>query len=161
MALTTMEVTAVSRNSGTRRIREDTQGHDQGANQVQEDTGGPARILKDTSKRRFGTVRPRVQIPGPRPISEYESNLPRLLRKSPGHSRVTISQGSIQRWLLWTLVHTSGGLARPRTVPTDQPPDPRPACESCPSEMPVKVFTPQRRRDQFDFELHAAHLIGG
>jgi len=56
----------VSRNSGTRRIREDTQGHEQGANQVQEDTGGPAGILKDTSRRRFGTVRPRVQIPGPR-----------------------------------------------------------------------------------------------
>src|SRR5947207_2812852 len=67
MALTTPEVTAVSRNSGTRRIREDTQGHDQGANQVQEDTGGPAGILKDTPLRRFGTVRPGVQIPGPRP----------------------------------------------------------------------------------------------
>src|SRR5881396_1490413 len=40
MALTTAEVTAVSRNSGTRRIREDTQGHDQGANHVHEDTGG-------------------------------------------------------------------------------------------------------------------------
>src|SRR5450759_1505498 len=71
MALTSAEVTAVSRNSGTRRIREDTQGHEQGANQVQEDTGGAARILKDTSPRRFGTVRPRVQIPGPRPISEF------------------------------------------------------------------------------------------
>ena len=65
MALTTPEVTAVSRNSGTRRIREDTQGHEQCANQVQEDTGGPAGILKDTSPRRFGTVRPRVQIPAP------------------------------------------------------------------------------------------------
>jgi hypothetical protein len=49
MALTTAEVTAVSRNSGTRRIREDTQGNDQGANQVQEDTGGSAGILKDTT----------------------------------------------------------------------------------------------------------------
>jgi hypothetical protein len=58
----------VSRNSGTRRIREDTQGHEQDANQVREDTGGPAGILKDTSQRRFGTVRPRVQIPGPRPF---------------------------------------------------------------------------------------------
>jgi hypothetical protein len=46
MALTTAEVTAVSRNSGTRRIREDTQGHDKGANQVQEDTGGAAGILR-------------------------------------------------------------------------------------------------------------------
>src|ERR1700675_3617714 len=71
MALTTAEVTAVSRNSGTSRIREDTQGHDKGANQVQEDTGGAAGILKDTSPPRFGTVRPRVQISGPRPISEF------------------------------------------------------------------------------------------
>ena len=65
MALTTAEVTAVSRNSGTRRIREDTQGHDQGANQAQEDTGGAAGIRKDTTLGRFGAVRPRVQIPVP------------------------------------------------------------------------------------------------
>ena len=34
----------------------------------QEDTVGPAGIRKDTSLRRFGTVRLRVQIPGPRPF---------------------------------------------------------------------------------------------
>jgi len=61
--LTTGEVTAVSRNSGTRRIREDTQGHEQGANQVREDTGGPAGILKDTS---FAPVRDR-EAPGSNP----------------------------------------------------------------------------------------------
>src|SRR6266852_8451193 len=72
MALTTAEVTAVSRNSGTRRIREDTQGHEQGANQVQEDTQGTAGIRKDAPLCRFGTVMPRVQIPRPRPISEYD-----------------------------------------------------------------------------------------
>ena len=44
MALTTVEVTAVSRNSGTRRIREDTQ--------------GTAGIRKDAPLCRFGTVRP-------------------------------------------------------------------------------------------------------
>ena len=55
----------MSRNSGTRRIREDTQGHDQGGNHVHEDTGGPAGILKDTSPRRFLTLRLRVQIPDP------------------------------------------------------------------------------------------------
>src|SRR5450759_5618345 len=80
MALTSAEVTAVSRNSGTRRIREDTQGHEQGANQVQEDTGGVARILKDTSPRRFGTVRPRVQIPGPRPLLSSKSPILEGLR---------------------------------------------------------------------------------
>jgi len=65
------EVTAVSRIRGTGRIQEDTQGHDAAASQVQEDTGGPAWIPEDTTLRRFGTVRPRVQIPGPRPISEF------------------------------------------------------------------------------------------
>src|SRR2546426_5844349 len=82
--LTTAEVTAVSRNSGTRRIREETQGHDQGANQVQENTGGPAGILKDTSPRRFGTVRPRVQIPGPRPISSSKSPILDVIRSRRG-----------------------------------------------------------------------------
>src|SRR6266581_9249153 len=79
MALTTAEVTTVSRNSGTRRTREDTDGHDHRANQVQQDTGGPAGILKDTSLRRFGTVRPRVQIPGPRPISDSKTLQPQSL----------------------------------------------------------------------------------
>ena len=81
MALTTAEVTAVSRNSGTRRIREDTRGHEQGANQVPEDTGGPAGIRKDTTLGRFGTVRPRVQIPGPRLISRFRSVLAAVLMR--------------------------------------------------------------------------------
>src|SRR6267142_4202069 len=85
MALTTAEVTAVSRNSGTRRIREDTQGHDQGANQAQEDTGGAAGIRKDTTLGRFGTVRPRVQIPGPRPKSEYDSRSTADAARVPDH----------------------------------------------------------------------------
>ena len=80
MALTTAEVTAVSRNSGTRRIREDTRGHEQGANQVPEDTGGPAGIRKDTTLGRFGTVRPRVQIPGPRPISSSNLRMGSVLK---------------------------------------------------------------------------------
>ena len=94
MALTTAEVTAVSRNSGTRRIREDTQGHDQGANQAQEDTGGAPGIRKDTTLGRFGTVRPRVQIPGPRPKSEYELGVTAGAGRSPYHSRITISERS-------------------------------------------------------------------
>src|SRR5258708_27339249 len=90
MALTTVEVTAVSRNSGTRRIREDTQGHEQGANQVQEDTQGTAGIRKDAPLCRFGTVRPRVQIPGPRPKSEYDSGVMAGPGRAPYHSRITI-----------------------------------------------------------------------
>jgi hypothetical protein len=92
MALTTAEVTAVSRNSGTRRIREDTQGHDQGANQAQEDTGGAAGIRKDTTLGRFGTVRPRVQIPGPRPISEYDPGVTALAAMAMDHGWITIFQ---------------------------------------------------------------------
>src|ERR1700682_1340520 len=95
MVLTTAEVTAVSRNSGTRRIREDTQGHDQGANQAQEDTGGAAGIRKDTTLGRFGTVRPRVQIPGPRPKSEYDPGATSGAGRAPYHSRITISRGGL------------------------------------------------------------------
>src|SRR5712691_2791636 len=69
-------VTAVSRIRGTRRIREDTQGHDEAANQVQEDTGGAAGIQKDTTAPRFGTGSPRVQIPRPRPKSEFTNVQP-------------------------------------------------------------------------------------
>jgi len=83
MALTTVEVTAVSRNSGTRRIREDTQGHEQGANQVQEDTQGTAGIRKDAALCRFGTVRPRVQIPGPRPVSYSKSAIETRVTDTP------------------------------------------------------------------------------
>ena len=57
----------MSRTHGTGRTWEDTRGHDGAANRVQEDTEGPAGTRKDTPLCRFGTVRPRVQIPGPRP----------------------------------------------------------------------------------------------
>jgi hypothetical protein len=40
---------------------------------IQEEHGGYGRNWLDTLPRRFGTVRPRVQIPGPRPISELKS----------------------------------------------------------------------------------------
>jgi hypothetical protein len=70
----------VSRNSGTRRIREDTQGHDQGANEAQEDTGGAAGIRKDTTLGRFGTVRTRVQIPRPRPFLYSKAAISESLR---------------------------------------------------------------------------------
>jgi len=89
----------VSRNSGTRRIREDTQGHDQGANQAQEDTGGAAGIRKDTTLGRFGTVRPRVQIPGPRPKIVFKS------RSSPAPSGATGLQGGHR--LPWNEVTTA------------------------------------------------------
>jgi len=39
----------------------------------------------------FGTVRPRVQIPGPRPKSEYDSGIAARSGWAPDHSRITIS----------------------------------------------------------------------
>jgi len=44
-------------------------GHDDARNRVQEDTGGTGGTGEDTTYAGFGTVRPRVQIPGPRPVS--------------------------------------------------------------------------------------------
>ena len=62
-----LEVTAVSRIHGTRRIHEVTGGHEEDPIRVQEEPRGNHRTREDTPLRRFGTVRPRVQIPGPRP----------------------------------------------------------------------------------------------
>ena len=61
-------VTDVSRIPGTRRTREDT------------------RYVG------FGTVRPRGQIPGPRPVFEYDSGLATGPQGVPDHSRITISK---------------------------------------------------------------------
>ena len=61
----------MSRNSGTRRIREDTQGHDQGANQVQEDIWG---TRGDTEGHITAPVRDREapgSNPGPPTKSEF------------------------------------------------------------------------------------------
>ena len=41
---------------------------------------------------RFGTVRPRVQIPGPRPISEYDPSFTAHAATAMDHSWITISQ---------------------------------------------------------------------
>jgi len=60
-------ITAGSQIRGTKRLREDTRGHEGPAMRVQEGTGGHVGILEDTAQWRFGTVRPRGQIPGPRP----------------------------------------------------------------------------------------------
>src|SRR5258708_40256025 len=42
---------------------------------------------------RFGTVRPRVQIPGPRPISEYDPGVTAHAAMAMDHSWITISRG--------------------------------------------------------------------
>src|SRR5437667_11169954 len=75
-----LEVTAVSRTHGTRRIHEVTGGHEEDPIRVQEEPRGHHRTREDTPLRRFGTVRPRVQIPGPRPLLYSEPAIPRVLR---------------------------------------------------------------------------------
>jgi len=62
----------------------------------QEDTQGTAGVRKDTPLCRFGTVRPRVQIPGPRPISELR------ISESDGSQAVAGSQGGHR--FSWNLV---------------------------------------------------------
>src|SRR5437899_9633367 len=86
-----LEVTAVSRIHGTRRIQEVTGGHEEDPIRVQEEPRGHHRTREDTPLRRFGTVRPRVQIPGPRPLLYSEPAIPRVVRSPTGHSRVTDS----------------------------------------------------------------------
>src|SRR5712692_6497035 len=77
--LTCFRITAVSRTRGTRRIQEVTGGHEEHRARVQEEPCGPHRTREDTASRRFGTVRPRVQIPGPRPVC-WDSVLMRVLQ---------------------------------------------------------------------------------
>ena len=60
---------------GTRRIHEVTGGHEEDPIRVQEEPRGHHRTREDTPLRRFGTVRPRVQIPGPRPKSEFDDGV--------------------------------------------------------------------------------------
>ena len=45
-----------------------TKGHQPGRFRIREDDSGVCRTPEDTAPTRFGTVRPRVQIPGPRPV---------------------------------------------------------------------------------------------
>ena len=78
-------VTAVSRNSGTRRIREDTQGYEQGANQVQEDTGR----REDTEGHVIAPVRDR-EAPG------LSSNSPWLYIQSEARHGVAANLGPVE-----------------------------------------------------------------
>ena len=63
-------VTAGSQSPGIGRVLQVTKGHQPGRFRIREDDTGVCRTPEDTAPPRFGTVRPRVQIPGPRPISE-------------------------------------------------------------------------------------------
>src|SRR6266849_5707702 len=85
--LTSFRITAVSRSRGTRRIQEVTGGHEEHRARVQEEPCGPHRTREDTASRRFGTVRPRVQIPGPRPFFELR------ISESDGSRAVAVAQG--------------------------------------------------------------------
>jgi len=65
---------------GTERSSAVTSGHAGAEICIQEEHGGYWRIWSDMQPRRFGTVRPRVQIPGPRPISDFRFVQPAELR---------------------------------------------------------------------------------
>ena len=73
-------VTAVSRIRGTHGTQEDTGGHEEDSVQVREEPSGHYRTREDTAIARFGTVRPRVQIPGPRPFFEFKTRFSRPTR---------------------------------------------------------------------------------
>jgi hypothetical protein len=75
----------MSRIRGTRRTQEGTRGHDGAGNGAQEDTGGNTGTQEDTRYGRFGTVRPRVQIPGPRPVLNSEPSSHAIQRVPGGH----------------------------------------------------------------------------
>src|SRR6266481_1271686 len=55
-----------------------TRGHEEDPFRVQEEPRGHHRTPEDTPLRRFGTVRPRVQIPGPRPFLRSKSAIPHV-----------------------------------------------------------------------------------
>ena len=102
-----LEVTAVSRIRGTKRIQEITRGHEQDLDRVQEEPCGHRRTREDLASRRFGTVRPRVQIPGPRPDFEFRSVRWGFMQGAPGRPRVTaVSQ----------ILENSAAAARLRVV---------------------------------------------
>src|SRR2546421_3593355 len=85
-------VTAVSRIRGTRRTQKETSGHEGACNRVQEDTKGNAGTREDTTYGRFGTVRPRVQIPGPRPchVSGHRAGLLQDIVQRPASSEAVV-----------------------------------------------------------------------
>src|SRR5438309_289680 len=83
-------VTAGSHIPRTERSPAVTSGHAGVEICIQEEHGGYGRIWPDTPSRRFGTVRPRVQIPGPRPVPYSKSTISGVV-----HSRGTISWGTI------------------------------------------------------------------
>src|ERR1700694_6341125 len=64
-----------------------TKAHQPGRFLIREDDSGVCRTPEDTPATRFGTVRPRVQIPSPRPKIVFKS------RSSPAPSGARGSQG--------------------------------------------------------------------
>src|SRR5258708_35658604 len=65
---------------------------------------------------RFGTVRPRVQIPGPRPISEYDPGVTAHAAMAMDHSWITISRGGARTLRLhWRILERD--LGAPRSEP--------------------------------------------
>jgi hypothetical protein len=66
---------------GSRRSPKDTKGV---SNRVQEGGGGGQRVIEGALPIRFGTVRTRVQIPRPRPVSSSKSPILDVIRSRRG-----------------------------------------------------------------------------
>ena len=94
-------ITAGSRMPGTRRTYQVTGGYEGTGSGVHEATCGVGRTLEDMEPRRFGTVRPGVQIPGPRPVtcpptsSVFKIGASGSCQQSLPGRRITISRGAI------------------------------------------------------------------
>jgi len=73
-------ITAVSRILGTRGLQTVTRGQEGTGTRVQEASCGVGGTRVDTQSRRFGTVRPRVQIPAPDHVFEFKTQCWRLGR---------------------------------------------------------------------------------
>ena len=89
-------VTAGSQSPGIGRVLRVTKGHQPGRFRIREDVTGVCRTREDTSSPRFGTVRPRVQIPGPRPKSD--------LKPVPADLGCSVASSLILLWeadLIW------------------------------------------------------------
>jgi hypothetical protein len=88
------------------------------ASLVHADPSRPGWSVGSWPTARFGTVRPRVQIPGPRPISEFKIDDFGRRRKPGGHSRVTDFLGTRRRqppfkWITDHRLNSLTAIAQP------------------------------------------------
>ncbi len=84
-----------------------TKGHQAGRFRIRADAAGVCRTQEDTPPTRFGTVRPRVQIPGPRPFSYSK---PAISDVVCGQLDTAGSQFPTVQWSRFTLRSSARGV---------------------------------------------------